>query len=75
MGNCVNYQHFKTLLNAYKKVYPEKNRNACQNVVAEIWKNMKKDQPSFDELRKKIDRKADKWKELSISKYAQKLIA
>ena len=43
MGNCVNYQHFKTLLNAYKKVYPEKNRNACQNVVAEIWKNMKKD--------------------------------
>ena len=43
MGNCVNYQHFKTLMNAYKKVYPEENRNACQNAVAEIWKNMKKD--------------------------------
>ena len=68
MGNCVNYQHFKTLMNAYKKVYPEENRNACQNAVAEIWKNMKKDQPSSDELRKKVDRKADKWNELSITR-------
>ena len=25
-----------------KKVYPEKNKNACQNGVAEIWKIMKK---------------------------------
>ena len=68
MGNCVNYQHFKTLLNAYKTVYPEKNRNACQNAVAEIQKNMKKDQPSSDELRKNVDRKADKWNELSITR-------
>ena len=68
MGNSVNYQHFKTLLNAYEKVYPEKNKNACQNAVAEIWKNMKKDYPSSDELRKEVDRKANEWKELSITK-------
>ena len=40
MANSVNYQHFKTLLNAYEKAYPEKNKNACQNYVAEnnsIW--------------------------------------
>ena len=34
MANSVNYHHFKTLLNAYKKEYPEKNKNACQNAVA-----------------------------------------
>ena len=48
MANSVNYQHFKTLLNVYEKAYPEKNKNACQNAVAEIWKNMKKDYPSSD---------------------------
>ena len=68
MANSVNYQHFKTLLNVYEKAYPEKNKNACQNAVAEIWKNMKKDYPSSDELRKEVDRKADKWKELSITR-------
>ena len=52
MANSVNYQHFKTLLNAYEKAYPKKNKNACQNAFVEIWKNMKKDQayPSSDEL-------------------------
>ena len=68
MANSVNYQHFKTLLNAYEKAYPEKNKNACQNAVAEIWKNMKKDYPSSDELRKEVDRKANEWKELLITK-------
>ena len=68
MANSVNYKHFKTLLNAYEKAYPEKNKNACQNAVAEIWKNMKKDYPSSDELRKEVDRKTNEWKELSITK-------
>ena len=36
MANSVNYQHFKTLLNAYEKAYLEKNKNACQCAVAEI---------------------------------------
>ena len=36
MANSVNYQHFKTLLNAYEKAYLEKNKNACQYAVAEI---------------------------------------
>ena len=36
MANSVNYQHFKTLLNAYEKAYPEKIKNAWQNAVAEI---------------------------------------
>ena len=68
MANSVNYQHFKTLLNACEKAYPEKRKNACQNAVAEIWKNMEKDCPSSDELRKEVDRKANEWKELSITK-------
>ena len=51
MSNSVNYQHFKTLLNAYKKAYPEKNKNACQNPVAEIWKNMKTGEGSKISLR------------------------
>ena len=67
MTNSVNYQHLKTLLNAYEKAYPEKSKNACQNAVAEILKNMKKDYPSSDELRKEVDRKANKWKELSTT--------
>ena len=45
MANSVNYQHLKTLLNAYEK--------------AEIWKSMKKDYPSSDEFRKEVDRKAN----------------
>ena len=36
MANFVNYQHVETLLNAYEKAYPEKNKNACQNAAAEI---------------------------------------
>ena len=67
MANSVNYQHFKTLLNACEKAYPEKSKNACQNAVAEIWKNMKKEYPSSD-VRKEIDRKANEWKKLSITK-------
>ena len=51
MANSVNYQHFESLLNACKKAHPEKNKNACQNDVAEILKNMKKDYPSYYELR------------------------
>ena len=42
MTNSVSYQHFKTLLNAYEKAHPEKNKNTCQNAVVEISKNMKK---------------------------------
>ena len=52
MANSANYQHFKTLLNAYEKAYPENCKNTCQNAVAEIWKKLKKDYPSSDELRK-----------------------
>ena len=68
MANSINYQHFKTLLNEYEKAYPEKNKNVCQNPVADISKNMKKDYPSSDELRKEVDHKANEWKELSITK-------
>ena len=55
-------------MNAYEKAYLEKNKSACQNAVAEIWKIMKKNYPSSDELRKEVDRKANEWKELSIMK-------
>ena len=36
-----------------KKHVQKKNKNACQNAVAEIWKNAKKDYPSSDKLQKK----------------------
>ena len=65
MANSVNYQYSKNLLNVYEKAYPEKNKNACQNAVAEICKNMKKGYPSSDELRKEVDRKANELSELS----------
>ena len=65
MANSVNYEYFKNLLNVYEKAYPEKNKNACQNDVAEIWKNMKKGCPLSDELREKVDRKANELSELS----------
>ena len=68
MANYVNYQHFKALLNVHEKAYPEKNKNACQNGVAEIWENMKKYYPSSDELQEEVNSKANKWKELSITK-------
>ena len=55
-------------MNAYEKTYLEKNKNACQNAVAEILKNMAKDCPSSDELRKEVDGKANEWKELSSTK-------
>ena len=71
MANYVNYQHFKALLNAHEKAYPEKNKNACQNGVAEIWENMKKDYPSSDELQEEVNSKANKWKELSITKISK----
>ena len=50
----------------------KKNKNASQNAVAEIWKNMKKDYPSSDELRKEVVRKANEWKELSITKKSKR---
>ena len=68
MANSVNYQHFKTSLNVYEKAHTENNKNACQNAVAEIWKNMKKDYSSSDELRKEVDCKVNEWKELSTTK-------
>ena len=68
MENYVNYQHFKALLNVHEKAYLEKNKNACQNGVAEIWENMKKYYPSSDELQEEVNSKANKWKELSITK-------
>ena len=51
-----------------QRIHCLKNKNACQNADAENWKNMKKDYPSSDELRKEVDRKANEWKELSITK-------
>ena len=71
MAYSVNYQHFKTLLIAYRKAYPEKNKNACENAVVKIWKNMKKYYPSPGEFRKKVGREANKWKEISITKKSE----
>ena len=68
MADSVNYQHFKTLFNMYEKAYPEQSKNACQNAVAEVWKNMKKGYPSFDKLRKELDPKSNEWKKLSVTK-------
>ena len=57
---AISVNSVKTLLNAYEKAYPKKNKNACQNAVAEIWTNIKRDYPSSEELQKEVDGKANK---------------
>ena len=50
MADSVNYQHFITLVGAYERAYPEKNKNAAQTAVGKVWKKMKTDFPPADEL-------------------------
>ena len=38
MANSVNYQHFKSLLNAYEKAYPEKNKNLVKMLLQKFGK-------------------------------------
>ena len=37
MANSVNYQHFKTLLNAYEKAYLEKNKMLVNVLLQKFW--------------------------------------
>ena len=50
MTDSVNYQHFKTIVEAYEKAHPEKNKNTGQTAVGKVWKKMKADFPAADEL-------------------------
>ena len=56
-----NYQHFKTLLRAYKRAHLEKNKSAAQTAVRKIWKKMKPDFPAVDELEEEVKRQANEW--------------
>ena len=50
MVDSVNYQHFKTLMEAYERAHPEENKNNCQTAVEKIWKKIKVDFLAGDEL-------------------------
>ena len=64
MADSVNYQHFITLVGAYERAHPEKNKNAAQPAVGKVWKKMKTDFPAADELEEEVKRQANKWKTL-----------
>ena len=67
MADSVNYQHFITLVGAYERAHPEKNKNAAQPAVGKVWKKMKTDFPAADELEEEVKRQANKWKTLSFT--------
>ena len=57
MADSVNYQHFKTLVEAYERAHPEKNKNTALTAVGQIWKKMKVDFLAADELEEKVNGK------------------
>ena len=50
MAGSVNYQYFQTLLQAFENAHPEKDKNTAQVTVAKIWKKMKMDFSTANEL-------------------------
>ena len=68
MADSVNYRHFKTLVGAFEKAHPEKDKNATQIAVGKVWKKMKVDFPAAYELQKEVRRRANEWKTLSFTK-------
>ena len=68
MADSVNYKHFKTLVGAYERAHAEKNKNAAQTAVGNVWKKMKADFPAADELEEEVKRQANEWETLSFTK-------
>ena len=56
MTDSVNYQHFKTLMEAYERAHPEKNNSNVQTVIGKVWKKMEADFPPVDELEEEVRR-------------------
>ena len=54
--SSVNYQHFKTLLETYERVRPEKNKNTAQTIIGKVWKKMKTDFLAAVELEEEVRR-------------------
>ena len=68
MADSVNYQYFQTLLQAFENTYPEKDKNTAQVTVAKIWKKMKMDFSTANELDAEVKRQSNKWETLSFTK-------
>ena len=50
MADSVKYQHFQTLLQAFENAHTEKDKNTAQVTVTKIWKKMKMDFSTGNEL-------------------------
>ena len=50
MADSVNYQHFKNLVEAYKRAHSEKNKNPSQTVAGKVSKSIETDFPAAPEL-------------------------
>ena len=68
MAGSVNYQHFKTLIEAYERVHSEKNKNTALIAVGKFWKEMKADFPANDELEEEVRKQVNEWKTKKESK-------
>ena len=68
MADSVNYQRFKTLVEACERAHPEKNKNSAQTVVGKFWKKMKTDFPAFNQLEEEVRRQTKEWKTLTFGK-------
>ena len=62
MADSVNYQYFQTLLQAFENAHPEKDKNTAQVTVAKIWKKMKMDFSTANELDAEVKRQSNEWK-------------
>lgn len=62
MAGSVNYQHFKTLVEAQERVHSEKNKNTALTAVGKFWKEMKADFTANDELEEEVRKQVNEWK-------------
>ena len=62
----VNYQLFKTLLEAYERAHPEKNKNTGQTAAGKVWKKMKADFTAADELEEDVGKRSKNYTSCSV---------
>ena len=68
MEDSVNDQYFQTLLQAFENVDLEKDKNTAQVTVPKIWKKMRMDFSTANELDAEVKRQSNEWKTMSFTK-------
>lgn len=64
----LNCQHFKILMEAYERARLEKNKNTTQTAVRIVWKKMKANFLTANELGKELRRQANEGKIYRLQK-------